>query len=128
HGIAVDAFGGDLLAASTFDSIIKAKDNDTVGDEHGYKEPEEQPTGSERRPDGAIQDTMIRLKIGRCAVSHHLENRCHRPLPWSKDSTGHEDFHMLPQGARKDRGKDPNGTTKGDRQGEHGHPFRTKRT
>ena len=33
---------------------------------------------------------------------------------------------MLPHGARKDRCKDPNGTAKGDRQGEHGHPFWTK--
>ena len=31
HGIAVDAFGGDLLAASAFDGVIKAKDDDTRG-------------------------------------------------------------------------------------------------
>ena len=54
HGVAVDAFGGDLLAASAFDGVIEAKDDDTAGDEHGHEEPEEQPTGGERRPDGAI--------------------------------------------------------------------------
>jgi hypothetical protein len=30
---------------------------------------------------------------------------------------------MLPNRARKDRCKDPNGTAKGDRQGEHDYPF-----
>src|SRR4029453_352652 len=70
---------------------------------------------------------MIRLKVGRCAASHNPENRRDRPLSWSKDGAGHEDFHVLPNGSRKDRGKDPNSTAKGDRQGEHGHPFRMKR-
>jgi hypothetical protein len=35
HGIAVDAFGGDPIAASAFDGIIKAQDDDTTGNEHG---------------------------------------------------------------------------------------------
>ena len=123
HGIPVDTFGGNLLAASAFDGVIKAEEHDTAGDEHGHEEPEQQSTGIQRRPDGAIQDAMIRLKIGRGAEAHDAENRRHRPLPRSKDGAGQEDFHMLPHGARKDRGKDPNGTAKGDRQGEHGHPF-----
>src|SRR5262249_3540257 len=89
--------------------------------------PEEQPTRGERRPAGTIEDTMIRLKVGRCAASHNPENRRDRPLSWSKDGAGHEDFHVLPNGSRKDRGKDPNSTAKGDRQGDHGHPFRMKR-
>jgi hypothetical protein len=36
HGVPGDAFGGDLLAASAFDGVIKAKDNDTVGHEHRH--------------------------------------------------------------------------------------------
>ena len=52
-----------------------------------------------------------------------LENRGNRPLTWGKDSASEEDFHVLPNRARKDRRKDANGTAKGDRQGEHGHPF-----
>ena len=124
HGIAVDTFGFDLLAASAFDGVIKTTDDDTPGDEHGHEQPEEQPTGFERRPDSAIQDTMIRLKVGGRTASHNPENRRHCPLPWSQDGAGHEDFHMLPHGSRKDRGKDSNSTGKGDRQGEHGHPFR----
>jgi hypothetical protein len=123
HGITVDTFGGDLFAAAAFDSVIKAKDDDTTGDEHCHEEPEEQPTRGERRPDGTIEDTMIRLKVGRCAASHNPENRRDRPLSWSKDGAGHEDFHVLPNGSRKDRGKDPNSTAKGDRQGEHDHPL-----
>lgn len=103
--------------------VIEAKDDDPPGHEHGHEEPEEQPTGLERRPDGTIQDAMIRLKVVGRAASHNLENRGHRPLPWSQDGAGHEDFRMLPHGARKDRCKDANGTGKGDRQGEHGHPF-----
>jgi len=66
---------------------------------------------------------MIRLKVGRSAAPHDAENRSNRSLTWSKDGTCHEDFDMLPHGSRKDRCKDPNGTAKGDRQGEHGHPF-----
>src|SRR5262245_8110385 len=127
HGITVDTFGGDLFAASAFAGVIKAKDDDTAGDEHRHEEPEEQPTRGERRPAGTIEDTMIRLKVGRCAASHNPENRRDRPLSWSKDGAGHEDFHVLPNGSRKDRGKDPNSTAKGDRQGDHGHPFRMKR-
>src|SRR6266568_6160552 len=113
-----------LLAASAFDGVIKAKDDDTAGDEHSHEEPEEQPTGFERRPDGAIEDTMIRLKVGGRTASHNPENRRDRPLPWSKNGAGHEDFHVLPNGSRKNRCKDPNSTGKGDRQGEHSHPFR----
>ncbi len=123
HGVAVDTFGFDLLAASAFDGVIKAKDDDTARDEHGHEEPEEQPTGGERRPDGAIQDTMIRLKVGVRTASHNPENRRDCPLPWSQDGASQEDLHMLPNRSRKDRGKDSNGTAKGDRQGEHGHPF-----
>src|SRR5262249_45259361 len=115
--------GGDLSAASAFDGVIKATDDDTAGDAHGHEAPEEQPTGCERRPDGAMQDTMIRLKVGGRTAAHHPENRHHRPLPWSKDGAGEEDFPMLPHGSRKDWCKDANGTAKGDRQGEHGHPF-----
>ena len=56
---------------------------------------------------------MVRLKIGCCAASHNPENRRDRPLSWSKDGGGHEDFHVLPHGSRKDWGKDPNPTFKG---------------
>jgi len=117
HGITVDTFRGDLLAASAFDGVIKAKDDDTAGDEHRHEEPEKQPTRGERRPDGAIQDTMIRLKVEGRTASHNPENRRHRPLTRSQDSASHEHFHMLPHWARKDRCKDSNGTAKGDRQG-----------
>ena len=50
---------------------------------------------------------MIRLIIGLCTASHDPENRRHRPFSWSKDGAGQQDFHMLPHGARKDRGKTP---------------------
>src|SRR5262249_39471063 len=83
----------------------------------------QQSTSVQRRPDGTIQDTMICLKVGRCAESHDPENGSNRPLSRSKDSACHENFDMLPHGTRKDRGKDPNSTAKGDRQGEHRHPF-----
>jgi hypothetical protein len=115
--------GGNLIAASAFDGVIQAEENDTSGDEHGYSEPEQPSPGVQRRPDGAIQDAMIRLKVGRCTASHDPENSRPRPLTRSKAGPGQEDLHMLPHGARKDRGKDPNDTAKGDRQGEHGHPF-----
>ena len=123
HGITVDAFGGDLLATAAFDGVIKATDDDTPGDAHSYEKPEEQSTGGERRLDGTMQAPMIRLNVRGCTAAHHPGNRCDRPLPWSKDGAGHKDFHMLPNRARKDRGKDANGTAKGDRQGEHGRPF-----
>jgi hypothetical protein len=80
-------------------------------------------TYSERRPDGAVQDAMIGLIIGLRTASHGLENRGNRPLTWGKDGASEEDFHVLPNWSRKDRRKDSNGTAKGDRQGEHGHPF-----
>jgi hypothetical protein len=35
HGITVDAFRGNLIAASAFDGVIQAEENDTSGDEHG---------------------------------------------------------------------------------------------
>jgi hypothetical protein len=63
HGIAVDAFRVDLIAASPFDGIIKAEDDHIPGDEYGHYEPEQQPTGGERRPYGPIQEAVIRLKV-----------------------------------------------------------------
>jgi hypothetical protein len=60
-----------LLAASALDGVIKAENYDTLGDAHRYQEAEQQPTGGERRPDRPIEDTMIRLKIGRSAEAHN---------------------------------------------------------
>ena len=71
----------------------------------------------------AMQDSMIRLKVGGRTAPHHPEHGRHSALPRSEDSAGQQDFHMLPHGARKDRCQDANGTAKGDRQGEHSHPF-----
>jgi len=85
---------------------------------------EQQPTRGERRPDGAIQDSMIGLKI-RCGTpSHDPKHRRHRALPRRQDSARHEDLYMLPNRPRKDWGTNLNGTAKGDRQREHRHPFR----
>jgi hypothetical protein len=112
HGITGDALRGNLIATSAFDGVIKAADNDTSGDEHGDEEPEQQSTGMQGRPDSAIQDAMIRLQVGRGAESHDPEDRCHRSLTWSQDGACHEDFHMLPHRARKDRCKNANGTGK----------------
>jgi hypothetical protein len=36
HGIPVDAFRGNLIAASAFNGVIKAEEHDTAGDEHGH--------------------------------------------------------------------------------------------
>jgi hypothetical protein len=36
HGIAVDAFRANVIATSAFDSVIKAEEHDTSGDEHGH--------------------------------------------------------------------------------------------
>jgi hypothetical protein len=36
HGIAVEAFGSDLLAASTLNGVIEAKDDAPSGDKHGH--------------------------------------------------------------------------------------------
>jgi hypothetical protein len=115
HGVTVDAFGFNPLAASPLDGIIQATHHDTRRDEHRYHEPEEQPTGGERRPDGAIEDPMIRLKVGGCAASHNLENRGDRPLPRRKNGAGEEHFDVLPHGSGKDGGKDTNNTGEGDR-------------
>jgi hypothetical protein len=110
------------------DGVIQAQDDDTSKNAHRHQEPEQQPTGFERRPDSAIQDPMIRLKVGRCTASHNLENRRYRPLTRRKDGTGQKDFHVLPNRTGKDRGKDANDTGEEDRQGEHGHPFGIKRS
>jgi hypothetical protein len=71
-----------------------------------------------------MQDAMRGLIIGLCTATHDPEHRGHRPLAWGKDSASEEDFDVLPHRSSKDRGKDANGTAKGDRQGEHGRPFR----
>jgi hypothetical protein len=99
YGIAGDAFCCDLIAASGFDGVITAKDDDTPGEEHRHQEPEEQPTGFARRPDSPMQDAMIDLKVWRCTESHDAQHRGDRPLSRRKDSAGHEDCHMLPHGS-----------------------------
>ena len=113
HGIAVDAFGGDPIAASACDGILKAQDDDTTGHAHGHEESEQEPTGGERRPDGAMQATMIRRKSGatRRPTSGAWPPRS--ALTRSEDSAGPEDFDLRPQGSSKDWRKDTNGTAKG---------------
>jgi hypothetical protein len=128
HGVAVDAFGFDLLAASPLDGVIQATDDDPMRDEHCHQEPEEQPTGGERRPHGPIEDTVIRLKVRRGAAAHDLENCRHRPLARGEDGPGEEHFDVWPHGSGKDWGKDANDTDEGDRQREHGHSFSLQRT
>jgi hypothetical protein len=128
HGSPGDALRSPVSAPSAFDGVIQADEPDTSGDDHGDAEPEQPSTGVQRRPDGAIEDAMIRLQVGRCTAAHAPEHRRPRPLTWREDGAGHEDFSLLPHGSRNDRGKDPNGTAKGDRQREHGHPFRMKST
>jgi hypothetical protein len=36
HRVTVDAFRVNLSAASAFDGVIKAEEDDTPGDEHGH--------------------------------------------------------------------------------------------
>jgi hypothetical protein len=117
-----------LLAASAFDGVIKADNDDTPGDEHRDHKSEQPSTGGKRRPHGPVQDAMIRLKVRRSAAAHDLEHRCHRPLARGQDGASEQDFHVWPDRSRKDGDEDANDTAKGDRQGEHGHPFRTTRT
>jgi hypothetical protein len=69
---------------------------------------------------------MIGLKVRGCTASYNLANRRSCPLPWSKDNAGQQDFHVLPNRSGKDGSKDANDAGEGDRQGEHGHPFRMK--
>ena len=107
HGITVDAFRGNVLAASAFDGVIKAEDNDTSGDEHGYEEPEQQSTGVQRRPDGVIQDAMIRLKVGGRTASHNPENRRHRPLPGARTAPVMRTFTCCQTGREKTGAKTP---------------------
>ena len=112
-----------MSAPAAFDGVIKAAEPAAAGDAHGHEAPEEPSTGVQRRPDGTMQDAMRRWQVGRCAASHDPENRRHRSLTWSEDGACQEDLHLRPHGSRKDRGKDPHGTAKGDRPGEQGRPF-----
>ena len=50
---------------------------------------------------------MRRLKVGGRPASHHPAKRRHRPLTWSKDGAGEEDFHRLPHGRDKTGAKTP---------------------
>jgi uncharacterized membrane protein YdjX (TVP38/TMEM64 family) len=81
-----------------------------------------------RRQYMALQHPMIRLEVRRGTPSHNPKHCRHCSLPRSKDGAGQEDFDLLPHRSRKDWCKDPKGTAKGDRQGEHSSPCRTKRT
>src|SRR5262249_30631686 len=58
HGVTVEALRFALLAASTFDGVIKADNDDTPGDAHRYQESEQQSTGGKRRPHGPVQDAL----------------------------------------------------------------------
>jgi hypothetical protein len=69
YRIAVEAFGCHPSTAAALDGVTKAQDDDTAGNEHGHEQPEAQPTGGERRPDGVRQDPMICLKVrDRCCI------------------------------------------------------------
>jgi hypothetical protein len=54
-----------------------------------------------------MQDTMRRLQVGRCTASHHVAHRRHGAFPRSKDGTGHQDVHVLPNRSGKDGAKTP---------------------
>jgi hypothetical protein len=54
HGIPVETCGGDLVAASTFNGVIEAEEHDPARDEHSHQDPEQESTGVQGRPDGAI--------------------------------------------------------------------------
>jgi hypothetical protein len=98
-------------------------DDDAPRHEHGYEQPQQQPTGRQGRPDGSIQDTMIVLNVGRCAEPHHPENGSNGSSSRGEDGSRGENFDMLPNGFRKHRGKDCDDTDTHSRQREHRHPF-----
>ena len=128
HGVTGEAWRLALLAASTCDGVLQADHDDTPGEAHRDPESEPQATGGKRRPHGPVQDAMRRLKVRRSAAAPALEPRGHCPLARGKDGASAEDLHVLPNRSRKDGDADANDTAKGDRQGEHGPPCRTKRT
>ena len=81
HGSTVDAPGVTLLAASALAGVSNAAHHGTPGDAHRHHASEQQATGGVRRLGGPIEDTMIRLKIGRCAATYEpLRPQCDTPV------------------------------------------------
>ena len=82
----------------------------TPGDVYGHQPPRQEPTGHQGRPDGPIQEAMIGLQVGRCAVCHHPQSGGDGPPPWGKDGAGEEDVDVRPNGLRTNRREDRHDT------------------
>lgn len=117
--VAGEALGGALLAAAAFASVLQAHNDDTPPDAHRHQDPEQQPTGGERRPDSPAEDAVIRLKVRRGAAAHDLEPGAHRPLAWGENAPSEEDFGGWPHRSGKDGCKDAKNTGEGDRERKH---------
>ena len=108
---------------SALDGLIETTDDHTGRHEYSNQQPQQQPTGTKRRPNRPIQTTMRGVNMGCGAESHDTQSRGHGPLPRCEDGTGEEDFHMVPYRFGKHRRKDGHDTDECGRQREHCHPF-----
>ncbi len=97
--IAINAFGFDRLTASAFDGVIEPEHEGPPRSADRHQEPQQEATGFERRPNGSIEHALIGLKVRLIGFSHDAKNRGHRSVAGSKDSTGEEEFGMLPNGS-----------------------------
>jgi hypothetical protein len=122
HGVAVDAVGLQVTTTSTLEGRIQPTDDHTGRDAHGHQPLQQQPTGTKRRPNRPMQDTMRGLNMGGGAESHDTQRSGHGPLPRCAESTGAADFHLWPHRFGKDRRQDGHDPDACGRQREQRHP------
>jgi hypothetical protein len=92
--IAVDALRANLGAAAALDRVIDADDDGAVGNEGEHDEPDEQPGGGARRPDGATEHAMIIHKVRLGAESEDAEHAGYRAHAGREDRADEERLRL----------------------------------
>ena len=123
HRVAVDAFGRNLSATSSLNGVIESNDDFTRRNEGRNQQLQEKPRGGYGRPMGAIEKTMIVLKMRVIGFTTNAQASGDGALANSENRPNEQDFGVFKDRLGEQRREDYNQVHQFGRQGQHTSSF-----
>jgi hypothetical protein len=101
HRIAIDASGCDLLATSALNRLVDTQDQRASGREGGHEQVQEHAASASARPNGPIENAVIRLEIGQVSQTSRAQARADHATARSQQGPNDEVRHMASGPARE---------------------------
>ncbi len=97
YGVAIDPFGGDLLATAALDRLIDADDQRTIRDERGDEQAQQGATDGQARPPRAVEHAVIPLEAAFLLQSHRPQRGGDRP-PARREERAEDEVYIVKEG------------------------------